>query len=133
MKFLALVFLSIALILEASLTTIPFVFLVLLVFMVLSKGNWLFAFGFIFGLLLDLVGFRTLGLSSAFFVIYLFLVLLYQSKFEIETYFFVLISAFLGSFIYLFITGPVESLILQAVLSAGFGLGLFAVLKRRNM
>lgn len=132
MKFLALIFLSIALILEASLTTIPFVFLVLLVFMVLSKGNWLFGFGFIFGILLDLVSFRTLGISSVFFVLYLFLIIIYQSKFEIETAFFVLVSAFLGSFIYLFITGVNESLIIQAVLSAGFGLGLFVVLKRLN-
>ena len=46
MKLLAFVLLIIALILEASLTTIPFVFLVLLCFLVLLKENWLFVFAF---------------------------------------------------------------------------------------
>ena len=83
MKFLAVILLSLALILEASLTTIPFILLVLLCLMVLTRESWLFALAFVFGLLLDLLTFKTLGFSSAFLTAILFLVLLYQSKFEI--------------------------------------------------
>ncbi len=133
MKILALILLSIALILEASLTTLPLVFLALLVLLVLSKENWLFGFGFIFGILLDLVGFRTLGLSSAFFVLSLFLVLLYQSKFEIETNTFVFLTILAGSFIYLFLVGDTDLIIVQAVVSSIIGLIMFKVVQRANI
>ena len=85
MKFLAVVFLLLALLSEVSLTTIPFIFLVLLCLMVVFKGNWLFAAALVFGLLFDLLSFKTVGFSSSLLVVFLFLVLLYQSKFEITT------------------------------------------------
>jgi cell shape-determining protein MreD len=133
MKSLAVFLLSVSLILEASITTIPFVFLVLLVFMVLSRENWLFILAFIFGILLDLIGFRVLGISSIFFIIILFLILLYQSKFEIATNVFILAMSFLGSFSYLFLIGYNDSLLLQAILSSILGLVLFMVVKRANI
>src|ERR1035437_5132400 len=124
MKLLAFVLLTIALILEASLTTIPFVFLILLCLLILSRENWLFIFAFIFGLVLDLVSFKTLGLSSALFTIFLFLVLLYQSKFEIATNTFIFFASLLGSFGYLVFLGYNNSLILQTILSSVIGLVL---------
>jgi len=60
MKFLAIILLSLGLVLEASLTTIPFVFLILLCLMVILRENWLFAVAFVFGLLFDLLSFKTL-------------------------------------------------------------------------
>src|ERR1035437_407735 len=124
MKLLAFILLAIALILEASLTTIPFVFLILLCFLVLSRENWLFIFAFAIGLILDLVTFKTLGLSSIFFVTILFLVLLYQSKFEIATNAFIFFASLLGSFGYLLFLGYNNSLILQTILSSVIGLVL---------
>src|ERR1035437_2356663 len=103
MKFLAIVILALALILEVSITTIPLLFLVLLCLMVLIKGDWLFILAFVFGLIFDLLAFKTLGVTSAFLTAFLFLVLLYQSKFEITTGYFVTIAAFLGSFLFLFL------------------------------
>lgn len=132
MKFLAVFLLSIALILEASLTTIPFVFLGLLVLMVLARANWLFLLAFIFGVLLDLVGFKTPGTSSLFFLIILFLILLYQSKFEIATNAFILAVSFLGSFGYLFLLGYHQNLLLQAVVSSIIGLLLFKLIQKYN-
>jgi cell shape-determining protein MreD len=129
MKLLAFTLLIIALILEASLTTIPFVFLVLLCLLVLLRENWLFVFAFAFGLVLDLVSFKTPGISSAFFVIFLFLVLLYQSKFEIATNAFIFFSSLLGSFAYLMILGYNNSLILQTILSSIIGLLLFKLVR----
>lgn len=130
MKFLAFVFLIIALILEASLTTIPFVLLVLLCLLVIARENWLFVFAFAFGLVLDLVTFKTLGASSAFFVILLFLVLLYQSKFEIATNTFIFFASFLGSFGYLLLLGYNNNIIFQAIVSSVIGLILFKSLQR---
>jgi cell shape-determining protein MreD len=130
MKFLAFVFLIIALILEASLTTIPFVLLVLLCLLVIVRENWLFIFAFAFGLVLDLVTFKALGASSAFFVILLFLVLLYQSKFEIATNTFIFFVSFLGSFGYLSLLGYNNNIISQALVSSFIGLILFKLLQR---
>jgi len=130
MKFLAVVFLLLALLSEVSLTTIPFIFLVLLCLMVVFKGNWLFAAAFVFGLLFDLLSFKTVGFSSSLLVVFLFLVLLYQSKFEITTGYFVLISSFLGSFLFLALSGYHNSLILESLLSAIIGFLLFKLIKR---
>jgi cell shape-determining protein MreD len=130
MKFLAFTLLLIALILEASVTTIPFILLVLLCMIVLSRENWLFIPAFIFGILLDLIGFKTLGTSSIFFIIMLFLILLYQSKFEIATNLFVLAASFLGSLSYLFLLGYNNNLIVQAVFSSIIGLLLFKSMQK---
>jgi cell shape-determining protein MreD len=130
MKFLAIALLLLALVLEVSLITIPFIFLVLLCLMVLLKENWLFILAFIFGLLFDLLSFKTIGVSSSFLVIFLFLVLLYQSKFEITTGYFVLIAAFLGSFLFLFLQGYMHLIIVQAVASSIIGLLLFKTMQK---
>jgi len=130
MKLLALAFLIIALILEITLTTIPFVFLILLCLLVLLKENWLFILAFVFGLLLDLLSFKTLGSSSIFLTVILFLVLLYQSKFEIATNAFVFFASLFGSFIYLLFLGYHDNLIIQAILSSIIGLILFKLMQR---
>jgi cell shape-determining protein MreD len=132
MKYLALVLLLLALVFEVSLTTLPFIFLVLLCLMVIFRGNWLFAVAFIFGLLFDLLSFKTVGISSLFLVLVLFLVLLYQSKFEITTVYFVAIASFLGSFLFLMLQGYTHSIILQSILSAIIGLLLFKLIQRIN-
>ena len=133
MKLLAFVLLTIALILEASLTTIPFVFLGLLCLLVLSQENWLFIFAFVFGLALDVVTFKTPGASSAFLVVFLFLVLLYQSKFEIATNAFVFFASLLGSFGYLLFLGYNNNIVLQAILSSIIGLLLFKLMQRLKL
>jgi cell shape-determining protein MreD len=132
MKFLAIILLLLALVLEVSVTTIPFIFLVLLCLTVMLRVNWLFLLAFIFGLLFDLLSFKTLGISSSFFVAFLFLVLLYQSKFEITTGYFVFISSFIGSLLFFFLQGYTNAIILQTVLSAFIGLLLFKLIKQFN-
>lgn len=130
MKFLAFALLLLALILEVSITSIPFVFLVLLCLVVILKANWLFTAAFVFGLLFDLLSFKTLGVTSAFLVVFLFLVLLYQSKFEITTSYFVLIASFLGSLLFLFLQGYTQLILVQAVLSAIIALLLFKLMQK---
>jgi cell shape-determining protein MreD len=130
MKFLALVLLLLALIFEVSLTTIPFIFLVLLCLIVIIKQDWLFAAAFVFGLLFDILSFKTIGSSSAFLVLFLFLVLLYQSKFEITTGYFVAIASFFGSFLFLFLQGYTHLIIIQAVVSSVIALILFKLIQK---
>ena len=133
MKFIAVVLLLlVVLFLEVSLTTIPLILLVLLCLMVLLRENWLFLVAFIFGLLFDLLSFKTIGVSSAFLVLILFLVLLYQSKFEITTGYFVTIAAFVSSFLFLFLQGYTHAIILQSIFSAMIGLLLFKLIQRVN-
>lgn len=130
MKLLSLFFLIPALIFESSLTTLPLVFIVLLCLTVIFRKNFIFGFAFLFGLLIDLISFKTLGISSIYFLIFLFLVLIYQSKFEITTNSFVVVASFLGSFLYLLLFSHGDLIIFQAIASAIIGLLIFLFLKR---
>jgi cell shape-determining protein MreD len=130
MKFLAIILLLVALIFEVTLTTVPFLFLILLCLMVLFKKNWLFVIAFFFGLLFDLLSFKTLGVTSAFLVLFLFLVLLYQSKFEIATGYFVVIASFFGSLLFLYIADYAHLIIIQAILSSIIALLLFKSIQK---
>jgi|ERR1035437_5131136 cell shape-determining protein MreD len=130
MKLLSIVFLLLALILEVTLTTIPLLFLILLCLIVLFKEKWLFIAAFVLGALFDLLLLKTLGTTSAFLVLFLFLVLLYQSKFEIATGYFVIIASFFGSLLFLFISGYTHLIIIQAILSSIIALVLFKSIQK---
>lgn len=94
--------LIIALLFEVTFTTIPFLLIFLNLYTVIYKKGQVFLYAFIFGILFDILAIKTVGVSSLLFILFLFFVLLYQQKFEIETPFFVAISTFLGSLVYLF-------------------------------
>ncbi|MEK7160318.1 MAG: hypothetical protein AAB702_02455 [Patescibacteria group bacterium] len=130
MKFLSFILLTLALLLETTLTTIPLVLISLVCLIVIYRQDILFLFGFVFGLFLDLILFKTVGMSSLFFVIFLFLILLYQRKFEIKTANFVLISSFFGSLLYLLLFSNGNLIIIQAIVSAIIGLLIFKILQR---
>jgi len=100
-----LVSLLVAIVLESTITTLPLVLLIILFLSVINKKKEVFVIAFFAGLLLDVLSFGRIGLSSLYFTIFVFLIFLYQRKFEIETLYFVAIFSFLGSFIYLFLEG----------------------------
>ena len=133
MKLSSLLLLILALILEVSLTTIPLVFLVLLCLAVLQKDVIIFPIAFLFGIFLDLFTFQTLGTTSAILITFLFLVLLYQRKFEIATNYFIFASSFLGSLIILLILGNTGSIILESIISSLIGIVLFKTIQRVNI
>lgn len=116
--------LLLAIILEGSLTFLPLVFLVLLVLAVKERESWIFSAAFFAGIILDVFYLKTVGTTSIFFLSFLFLVLLYQRKFEIATYTFIAVSSFLGSALYLFLFGY-GNVILASVLSSLIALVLF--------
>ena len=114
---LLIVLFFLAFLLEATVTTLPLVLLALLCLAVARRKSWVFSLAFISGILLDILLVRTVGITSLLFLIFLFIILLYERKYEIRTLPFVVISSFVGTLLY----GMVFSLpflFLQAVLSS---------------
>ncbi len=129
MKLTATIIFLLSLLLESSVTTLPLVFLTLLCLAVLTRKEWIFVIAFIAGVFLDAFSFRALGQSSLYFIVYIFLVFLYESKFEISTKYFVLIASFLGSFGFLIIFSY-NNLVLQSLVSSIVGVLIFSILSR---
>lgn len=109
--------LIIAGILESSITTLPLTLLILIFAGVVTRSNNIFGLAFLSGLALDLLSFRTIGLSSIYFVSFIFVIFLYQKKFEIETLYFIVIFSFLGSLGFLILIGT-SNFFIQSVFSA---------------
>lgn len=99
------ILLIISVILESSVTSLPLVLITILIGAVTLKKNEMFLLAFLGGLFLDMFTLKSLGISSLFFVLYVFLIYLYRRKFEIENLGFVIVFSFFGSFIYLVISG----------------------------
>lgn len=119
-------FLFVIVFFEGTITTLPLTLQTLLVFYVLYKNSASIFLAFISGIILDLLSVRLLGTTSIYFVIFLFLVVLYERKFEINTIPFIILSSFFGSLGFLFLFGFQQS-ILQAVASSFFAVLLFKV------
>ncbi|MDP3726861.1 MAG: hypothetical protein Q8Q96_00930 [bacterium] len=115
------------------LTTLPLAFILLVVFYALKRETWLFIAAFFAGILLDLILVRTIGTSSLFFVIFLFVEEIYGRKFETQTLPFVLLAAFIGSIFYLLIFHFMilgQTLIFQqSIVTSMLALGVFKLLK----
>ena len=91
--------------LEGTVTTVPLVLSYLLCLTILKRDAVVFPIAFGAGLLLDLLTARTLGLSSLVLILFVFLILLYQRKYEIDSYLFVFSASFVGSSIFLLFFG----------------------------
>lgn len=99
-----LLILFVFLFLEGSVTFVPLVFDAILVLYVLKREAWIFTLAFFAGLMLDVVYVRQFGQTSLFFLASLFLVFLYERKYEIKTKEFVFLFSFLagGAYLYYF-------------------------------
>lgn len=111
----------------SGISTISFSVGLLVVTTVIFKKSWVFFAAFLLGLFLDLALIRPLGYTSLIFTILVFLIRLYERKFEIETITFVFFAAFLGSLIYLMIF-DYSNVFLQSLISALIGVLLFKFL-----
>lgn len=120
------------LIIEGSYTYIPLVLLIILVLFIKNPKEEIFYIAFLAGIILDLFTLRTLGTSSAFFTVCLFVIILYARKFEISTIPFVLISSFVASFLFSIISGVSSNLILLPILSSFMALIIFIFLNRER-
>ncbi len=123
--FLALIFLIA--IFSLFVASWPIVF-ILLIFLAFDRKTWIFLLAFFGGMILDLMFFRILGATSLFLSISIFLIFLYEKKFEIYTLPFVFTSSFLGSALYLIIFGY-NYVLQQAVVSSLITVLLFSLFK----
>ncbi|CAN5203797.1 hypothetical protein BH11PAT1_BH11PAT1_1720 [soil metagenome] len=96
-----LVFFTIALLLEGIVTTLPLTLLALIILLLQKRAEWIFLLAFGSGLVLDILTLRPLGQTSIFFLIFLFLMLLYERKYEIQSMPFVMAVSGIGSVAYL--------------------------------
>jgi hypothetical protein len=115
--------------LEASVTTLPLLLIFLTVILILRRRLWVFALAFLGGLIVDALRVGMIGETSIFLVAWLFLILLYERKYEIATIQFVLASSFFGSLLYLWVFGY-RDVLAQAVVAAMAGVLLFMMLRR---
>lgn len=118
------------LMLEGSYTFLPLVLLAVLVLFIKTQKEDVFYIAFLAGIVLDLFTLRTLGTSSAFFLVCLFVIILYARKFEISTIPFVLISSFVGSFVFLIFSGVGNYLLILSILSSFIALLMFMFLEK---
>ena len=132
MKIVVFLIFLISFLLEITVTTLPLVFLILLSVAVISKKEWIFALAFILGLILDVFSFKLIGASSIFFLVFIFLVFMYQKKFEIATKPFIFLASFLGSLAFLLLFSFSSLIIVEAILSAIIGTVIFSLLQRFN-
>lgn len=123
-KIILFLLLFLSIFLQASITTIPIVLDILLIFYIFNRKSFVFLLAFASGIFLDLTSVRIVGQSSIFFVTFLFVVSLYERKFEIVSGYFVFFSSFLGSLFFLKISGY-DYIFQQALISAIFSTLLF--------
>jgi len=88
---------------ESALTSLPLLLIIVGVLAVLYKETWVAALAFFGGLLLDVTKLQPLGSTSLFLVCWLFLILLYERKYEVDSIPFVAISSFFGTLLYMWI------------------------------
>jgi hypothetical protein len=117
-----------SIILEGTITALPLVLICLICMTIVLRDSSIFLLAFLAGILLDAFALRSLGGTSIFLLFMVFLILLYQRKYEINTYPFVLIASFVGSFLYLMIFGYNEAL-LFAFVSTVVAVLLFMVIR----
>lgn len=128
MVFFLIIALIIALLLEGTVTTVPLVLVFLLCLLIIKRETIVFFIAFLAGLLLDILSVRTPGISSLFFITFLFMILLYQRKYEINSYPFVFFASVLGSFGFLAVVGY-GNWLWGSVLSSFFALCLYATVR----
>lgn len=117
----------VSLFLEITTTTLPLVFLFLLLLYIYQQKPWIFFIPFFFGIVLDAVTLKPVGTTSAFFLIFFFFLFLYERKFERYSGYFVFFSSFLGSSVYLWVSGG-SSIIIQSLVAACLALLLFSAI-----
>ena len=119
-----LIFIFLSSIFFGAITTFPIVLIALVCTTVVFRESWVLAVAFLAGIFLDLLSVRVLGQTSIFFLIFIFMLFLYEKKFEIQTVPFVFFSSFLGAMAYLLIFGY-NHVLEQAAVSSLVAIVLF--------
>jgi len=99
------ILLAISVLLEGTIVMMPMALVCLLCLAILRKDWVVFLIAFLTGIFLDILKVQTVGERSIFFIIFIFLILLYQRKYEINSYPFVAAAGFFGALIYSLLFG----------------------------
>ncbi len=125
-----LLVLFLALFFEISATTLPLIVGVLILLVVIFRKSWVLVSAFLTGLVFDILTLRTIGTASAFLTVMIFLIFLYENKFETESPLFVFVSTFLFSILFLIFLGFgnvfLQAFIVSSVCTLSFWLLLSA-------
>ncbi len=113
---------------EGSITSIPLVLMCLITIAAHTKSSRVYVYALIAGSILDILTGRILGVTSLVLVILLFMIFLYQRKYEINSYIFIGFASFFFSFIFGFIF-HVSHMFMHVVISILFALTLFLMWK----
>jgi cell shape-determining protein MreD len=130
MKYLTLLSIFFLTILESTFLSFPFLFVGLLLSTLFIKTGAIFSFALVSGILLDLLAVRPLGATGLFFVVFLYLVQLYDRKYEITSVTFVGVASFLGCYFYFWVFGE-HDILFRSVISALITSILFYVAKKK--
>lgn len=128
MLFISFILLIIFLLLEGTVTYLPLTLILLLCLVIVNRSVFIFILAFFAGLLLDIFRLQPLGMTSLFYLVFLFLILLYRRKYEIRSVPFVFIASFFGSVIYLFLF-KYNNILILSILSSLFALLFFSILR----
>ena len=121
--------LLVTLMLEGTIIVLPLSLSVLLIMYVLSKDTRIVFVGLVAGLVLDAMLVRQFGLTSLFISVFLLVVHLYERKFEVTTYPFVIFASTAGTMLYSIVfTTPV--LLGQLVISIVASIILYLLMKK---
>lgn len=121
-----LILLLISIFLEATVTAIPLSIAIILCLGIISKEK-VFAVAFIAGTVLGILELQPLGSEAIFLLLFSVLVMLYQHKYEIDSYPFVIVSSLIGAYLYLLFFAMAS--IYLASLCSVFAVTLFSVLR----
>ncbi|MBI2032787.1 MAG: rod shape-determining protein MreD [Candidatus Levybacteria bacterium] len=111
---------------ETVFLEIPLVFIFLLNVAITKPKSSIFLFSFLAGIALDVLSIRVLGTTSLFFLIFFFLLFLYEKKFEIRTFYSVFVFSLIGGILYA-ILFDYGNLLFQGFISTVFSLVLYKI------
>lgn len=128
MIILLTILLTVAVLFEGAVTTLPVTLVCLICFTVMKRDSSVFLPAFLAGLLIDVFRVQQIGSTSLYYLSFLLLILLYKKKYEIYSSPFVMLSTFFGSFFFLLIFALNEVLI-QSIVASVLAVLLFAGLR----
>jgi len=114
--------------LELIFTTVPLVFIFLINSIIFFKKEWVFVLAFFLGILMDFFQMRQLGATAIFFISVLYLITLYERKFESTSMYFILITSFFASLLYLLIFYSFS--ILESLVAMLISFGIFSAFEK---
>lgn len=125
------IFILLSVLLEGIVTTLPLTIVGLICFTVMRRDTSVFLPAFLAGLAIDIFRVEHVGMTSIFYIIFLFLILLYKKKYEIYSSPFILMATFFGTFFFLLIFKS-EGIMIQSIVNAILAVVLFTILRYFN-